>query len=93
MTLNKEEVIKIAKLANLSLTEDEINSYAKDLNQILNYVEQLQELDTKDIEPMVAAIKHTKDYRPDQVLESSPDAMLANAPDREDSAIKVPKMG
>lgn len=92
MSLTKEEVKKIANLARLSLSEEEIDSYGKDLNQILNYVEQLQELDTSDVEPMVGAIKHQKELRQDAIIESKPEAMLENAPDREETAIKVPKM-
>ncbi len=93
MTLSKEEVIKIAKLAKLSLTEAEIEKYSKDLNAILGYVEQLQELDTKDVEPMIGAINHRKPLREDIVIDSGLQAtMLKNAPDAEGTAIKVPQM-
>ncbi len=93
MSLTKEEVIKIAKLARLSLTEAEIEKYSTDLNAILGYVEQLQELDTKGVEPMVGAIQHQKPLREDQALDSGLQAaMLKNAPDSEGTAIKVPQM-
>jgi aspartyl-tRNA(Asn)/glutamyl-tRNA(Gln) amidotransferase subunit C len=93
MSLTKEEVIKIAKLARLTLTEDEIEKYGTDLNAILGYVEQLQELDTTGVEPMIGAIKHNKEWRQDQAVDSGLQAkMLENAPDSEETAIKVPQM-
>jgi aspartyl-tRNA(Asn)/glutamyl-tRNA(Gln) amidotransferase subunit C len=93
MTLSKEEVIKIAKLARLSLSETEIEKYSKDLNAILSYVEQLQELDTKNVEPMIGAINHQKPLREDKAIDSGlQTAMLKNAPEAEGTAIKVPQM-
>ncbi len=92
MTLSNEQVKHIAKLARLPLAEDELTKYASDLNAILGYVEQLQELDTTGVEPMVAAVKHQKAWREDKIIESDTVAMLANAPDKEDTAIKVPQM-
>lgn len=93
MTLSQEQVKHIAKLGRLSLTEAELDKYSKDLNQILAYVEQLQELNTDNVEPMVAAVKHQKPWREDTVINSDTSQMLANAPDSEDTAIKVPQMG
>lgn len=93
MSLTKEEVVKIAKLARLSLNEAEIEKYSKDLNAILGYVEQLQELDTKNVEPMIGAINHQKPLREDKAVSSGLQGeMLKNAPDTEETAIKVPQM-
>ena len=93
MSLSKEEVIKIAKLARLTLTDEEVEKYGTDLNAILGYVEQLQELDTKDVEPMIGAIKHNKELRQYQAVDSGLQAkMLENAPDKDGTAIKVPQM-
>ncbi|MBT6842354.1 MAG: Asp-tRNA(Asn)/Glu-tRNA(Gln) amidotransferase subunit GatC [Candidatus Melainabacteria bacterium] len=93
MSLDREEVIKIAKLANLRLTDEEIDKYSGDLNAILGYVEQLQELDTTGVEPMIGAINHNKELREDKAVDSGLQAkMLANAPDSEGTAIKVPQM-
>ena len=93
MSLTKDEVIKIAKLARLSLTEAEIEKYSGDLNAILGYVEQLQELDTKNVEPMIGAINHQKLLREDKAVDSGlQKTMLKNAPDTEATAIKVPQM-
>ena len=58
--LSKEEVIKIAKLAKLELTDAEVEKYQKDLSAILDYAEQLQEVDTDNVEPLyqVTGLEH-----------------------------------
>jgi aspartyl-tRNA(Asn)/glutamyl-tRNA(Gln) amidotransferase subunit C len=91
--LTKEEIKKIASLGRLALTEEEIEKYSNDLTAILDYVEQLNELDTTGVEPMVAAVTHIKERRHDNAVNSGvQDLMLANAPETELTAIKVPKM-
>lgn len=93
MSLSTDQVKHIAKLARLSLSDLEIEKYSKDLNQILAYVEQLQELDTQGVEPMLGAVQNQKALREDIVIDSGlQEKMLANAPDSEDTAIKVPQM-
>jgi aspartyl-tRNA(Asn)/glutamyl-tRNA(Gln) amidotransferase subunit C len=95
MSLNKEQVIQIAKLGRLSLSEEEIEKYSKELNAILDYVETLNELDTENIEPMVGAVEFRHITRDDKVLKSSPEErekLLENAPDRSATFIKVPQM-
>jgi aspartyl-tRNA(Asn)/glutamyl-tRNA(Gln) amidotransferase subunit C len=93
MSLSIDQVKHIAKLARLSLSDLEIEKYSKDLNQILAYVEQLQELDTQGVEPMLGAVQNQKALREDIVIYSGlQEKMLANAPDSEDTAIKVPQM-
>lgn len=93
MSLSTDQVKHIAKLARLSLSDLEIEKYSKDLNQILAYVEQLQELDTQDVEPMLGAVQNQKALREDIVINSGlQEKMLANAPDSEDTAIKVSQM-
>lgn len=92
MSLNQDQVKHIAKLARLSLTEKEIEKYSGELSQILDYVEQLQELDTKDVEPMIGAVVIQKTLRADKVEETDSTVMLKNAPDSEETSIKVPQM-
>jgi aspartyl-tRNA(Asn)/glutamyl-tRNA(Gln) amidotransferase subunit C len=93
MSLSTEQVKHIAKLARLTLSDSEIEQYSKDLNQILAYVEQLQELDTANVEPMLGAVQNQKALREDEVVNSGlQEKMLANAPDSEGTAIKVPQM-
>ena len=92
-TLSPEEIKKIANLGRLSLTEEEVQKLSGDLTAVLGYVEQLNELDTTGVEPMIGAVTHTKERREDKAVDSGlQDKMLANAPDKEDTAIRVPRM-
>ena len=56
MKITEKEVRYIADLGNLTLTEDEVRKYAADLEEILTYVEKLDELDTSEVEPMAQVI-------------------------------------
>lgn len=91
--INEESVHHIAKLSRLSLNDEEVKKFASDLSSVVTYVEQLKELDTEGVEPMVGAVELLKELRKDEVVESGlRDEMLKNAPDSEDTAIKVPQM-
>jgi aspartyl-tRNA(Asn)/glutamyl-tRNA(Gln) amidotransferase subunit C len=91
--INEDSVRHIAKLARLDLTDDEVKKFAHDLSEVVTYVEQLKELDTDGVEPMVGAVELLKELRKDEAIDSGlRDAMLENAPDSEDTAIKVPQM-
>ena len=91
--INEDSVKHIAKLARLSLTDEEIKKLTNDLTEVVTYVEQLKELDTEGVEPMVGAVELLKELRKDEVVESGlRDEMLKNAPDSEDTSIKVPQM-
>lgn len=93
MSLSKEQVKDIATLGRLALDDEELEKYSKDLSQILDYVEALQKVDTKDVEPMTGAIEFSHVIREDIVKkELDKSELLDNAPDTEDTAIKVPRM-
>lgn len=95
MALSKEEVKHIAKLGRLSLTDAEIEQYGSDLNGILTYIETLNELDTEGVEPMVGAVELKNVMRADECQPTAAEeraAMLANAPDSEETFVKVPQM-
>ena len=93
MKLSKDEVLKIANLARLELSPGEVETYGDQLSAILDYVKTLGELDVKDIEPTAHAVLVPAPFRED---EPRPDATreksLANAPDREETFFKVPKV-
>lgn len=92
-TLSSEEIKKIANLGRLSLTEEEIQKLSGDLTAVLDYVEQLNELNTDGVEPMIGAVTHSKERREDKVKDSGlQEVMLANAPEAEATAFKVPKI-
>lgn len=92
--LTKEEVLKLAKLARLRLSEDEVAKYTDELAEILNYVELLSTVDTKGLEPtnQVTGLKSV--YRKDEMVEyqAKPKELLGAAPDSKDGYIKVKRM-
>ncbi|MDB9528373.1 Asp-tRNA(Asn)/Glu-tRNA(Gln) amidotransferase subunit GatC [Oscillatoria sp. CS-180] len=91
--IDLEQVRKVAHLARLDLEAEEEEQFTTQLNNILEYVEQLNELDTADVPPTTRAIEVSNISRPDE-LETFGDreSLLDNAPDREDDFIKVPKI-
>lgn len=91
--INKEDVLKIAKLAKLALTEEEIEKYSTQLRDILTYVEQLNELDTTGVVPTTRPIPLHNVFRED-VLKAglTIEEALMNAPVKENNMFKVPKI-
>ncbi len=96
MKLSKEDVLKIADLARLELSEAEVEKYATQLSSILDYVENLNKLNVEGIEPTAHAILVPTPYREDQVIQDTTlEKSLSNAPGaggREDDFFKVPKV-
>jgi aspartyl-tRNA(Asn)/glutamyl-tRNA(Gln) amidotransferase subunit C len=91
--IDLEQVRKVAHLARLELEAGEEEQFTTQLNSILEYVEQLNELDTADVRPTTRAIEVSNIHRPDQLeVFSDRDSLLSNAPDREEDFIKVPKI-
>lgn len=70
MSLDKSDIEKIAWLARLSISVEEIPKYSKELNNILDLVEQMNGVDTADIEPMAHPLEITARLREDRVTES-----------------------
>jgi aspartyl-tRNA(Asn)/glutamyl-tRNA(Gln) amidotransferase subunit C len=93
MKLTHEEVQRIALLARLRLTPEEETQLTEQLDHILAYMEKLNELDTSKVEPFSHAVDAVNALREDKVTNlPGPDAVLANAPDRDNSFFKVPKI-
>ena len=91
MSLTIEEVQHIANLASLDLTEDELRLYRKQLSTILEYFQQLESLDTKDIPPTANVSANQNPLRVDQPGPClSPDELLHNAPQKDDHLFQVP---
>ena len=91
--ITKEEVRHIAELARLTLSETEAETYRKDLNAVLNYVDLLGEVDTHGIRPMSHVLDIKNVWREDRPAgEKQSGRILANAPDREEDYFKVPKI-
>ena len=88
-----KDVEHVAKLARLELTEDEKVKFSKQLGDILKYVEQMNKVDTTDIEPMSHAIPIVNVMREDKVVsEQTKEELMANAPSEEDGFFRVPKI-
>ena len=91
--ITKEEVKKVAQLARLELNEDEINSHAKQLEKILEYVKQLEKIDTKGVPCTTRAIEVTNVFRKDENKNSGcAEEILELGPSLEDKYFKVPKI-
>jgi aspartyl-tRNA(Asn)/glutamyl-tRNA(Gln) amidotransferase subunit C len=89
--LSREEVEKVALLGRLRLSPQELDTMTAQLGAIVDYVQQLSELNTDDVEPMAHAVELTNVFRPDE-LQPSLDrtAALANAPHHDDECYLVP---
>jgi aspartyl-tRNA(Asn)/glutamyl-tRNA(Gln) amidotransferase subunit C len=92
-TISKEQVEHVAWLAKINLTEDEKNYFTKQLNEILNYFKKIDEIDTSNIPPTFHVLDLVNVLRDDKVESSLPlEEALRNAPHKEDSFIKAPKI-
>ena len=92
MTLSTEDVKKIATLARLKLSDDEVQQMSKELDAIVGYVEQLREVDTEGIEPIAQVTGLVNVVREDVVRDMfSIQETLSNAPHANEVAFLVPK--
>lgn len=86
-----DEVKHVANLARLAITEEEADKFAKQLDAIITFAEQLNELDTDSIEPTSHVLDMKNVFREDAAKPGLPvEEVLKNAPDHEDGQIKVP---
>ncbi|HIK37152.1 MAG: Asp-tRNA(Asn)/Glu-tRNA(Gln) amidotransferase subunit GatC [Geminocystis sp.] len=93
MSLSEAEVRKVANLARLQLTEAEEKQFARQLSDILDYFQQLQELDTEGVEPTTRAIEVSNVTREDlHIPYGNREELLNLAPIREDEFFQVPKI-
>jgi aspartyl-tRNA(Asn)/glutamyl-tRNA(Gln) amidotransferase subunit C len=91
--LTLQQVEHVALLARLELTPEEKTKLTEDLNVILDHFEQLQKLDTTDVEPTSHAIPMQNVFRPDEVRPSLPrERILAEAPDARGEYFVVPRV-
>ena len=90
MKLSREEVIHIATLARVGVSEKDIENFREQLSNILENFQALQQVDTSNVPPTAQAIALQNVIREDEVVESmSQDDVLANAPHREDNFFKI----
>ena len=91
--ITKEEVTKVAHLARLELNENQISNHAEQLEKILEYIKQLETIDTDDVPCTTRAIEVTNVFRKDENKNSDCTLeLLELGPSREDKYFKVPKI-
>jgi aspartyl-tRNA(Asn)/glutamyl-tRNA(Gln) amidotransferase subunit C len=91
MAITREEVLHVAKLARLELSDDEVERLTEQLGAILEAVSKVSELDLSDVPPTSHPLELVNAWAPDEVHESLPlDEVFANAPAREGDLFKVP---
>jgi aspartyl-tRNA(Asn)/glutamyl-tRNA(Gln) amidotransferase subunit C len=91
MSLSRADVEKVSLLARLKLSDAELQTLTAQLAQIVGYIEQLNELDTENVEPMAHAVEISNIFRDDQPRPSfDRGAMLANAPHADGEFYLVP---
>lgn len=92
--LTREDVLKLARLARLRLSDEEIDEYSTELTSILQYVEQLQAVDVSGLEPTNQVTGLTNVTREDVIKNYGyePAELLKNLPDQQDGQIKVKRM-
>lgn len=97
MKITREDVLHVAELAHLELTEAEVDKFRKQLDDILVYIDKLKELDVSDVEPMAQALQeqstHSATLRDDVVCSSNiAQAILEQAPHAKSPYFRVPKV-
>jgi aspartyl-tRNA(Asn)/glutamyl-tRNA(Gln) amidotransferase subunit C len=93
MQVDEATVRRIARLARIKVTDAEAKALEKELSGILDWVKQLDEVDTAGVEPMTAVVSTTLKMREDRVTDGGiADDVVANAPAREDHFFVVPKV-
>lgn len=91
MSLTDDQVRKLALLARLEITDEEVTRVRPQLASILEFVERLSELETDDVEPMTTALDVENRWREDALVEGlTPEQALENAPAHDDGFFLVP---
>lgn len=93
MSVDRETVKRVAHLARIAVSEEEAEALKSELNTILGFVEQLNEVDVTGVEPMTAVVAMSMKKRADAVTDGGEaEKIVANAPAREDHFFVVPKV-
>lgn len=93
MSLDKKAIAKVANLARLKITDEEAEKYGAKLSNIIDFVEQLSEVDTDNVEPLASVVDITLRLREDEVTDGGyQKEILANAPETLEGFFVVPKV-
>jgi aspartyl-tRNA(Asn)/glutamyl-tRNA(Gln) amidotransferase subunit C len=92
--IDREQVLHVARLARLKLTDDEVEQMQTELSSILDHVERIGEVDLEGVEPTAAVVDIENVLRPDEPRPCLPrERALANAPDATEEGFRVPSPG
>ena len=93
MSIDKDTVIHISKLARISLDDEKIDSLSKDLSSIIKFIEKLNELKTDETKPLTSIIHSSLKLRKDEIKDGKiRDQILKNSPEKNDEFFVVPKV-
>lgn len=93
MAISKEEVIHIAKLASLNLTEEEIERYSNDMTEILEFANMINSVNTDEVNETIGANENYNVFRKDEIVQTvDKESLLQNAPSQEDGMFQIPKV-
>ena len=93
MEFDKKSLLKLGKLARISISDDKLNNLSKDLNSILEFVDQLKEIKTDQVDPTSNSLNQKLEVRDDKVdTKNSSEDVLENAPEKEMDFFVVPKV-
>ncbi len=93
MPISKDEVLKVGLLSRIRLSEEEVETFASQLSEVLDYVGRLQALDTEGVREMPHAVDLANVLRPDEPRDSlPPETAVAGAPDRDATCFRVPRV-
>ena len=93
MEVSKEEILNIAKLADLKLKDEEILAYIKNLEEILNYANIVSKAPIEGLDTSIGALDNSNVFRKDEVkVFEDNDALLSNAPEKDRNMFKIPKV-
>ena len=94
MEIKREDILHLADLSNFSLSDAEVKSLGGDLQSIIKYISQLDELDTENVEPTYQVFEMENVWRADEILEqdATREQLLALTVEAQDNQIKVPKV-
>ena len=93
MKVSKEELLHIAKLANLNLKDDEIENYLNNLQDILNFADVVNKAPIEGLEETIGANENFNVFRKDEIKEfDNHESLLQNAPEQERGMFKIPKV-
>lgn len=93
MQVDKQEILHIAKLACLNIKEEEIEEYRRNLQDILNFADVVNSVNTENINETIGSTSNINVFREDEIEEfKDKDLLLQNAPEKENNMFNIPKV-